>query len=58
MKIIKIVDGREVEKDIEEYDEKDKIIFTKNGRARNILMWSLDRNIYNNIKKARDAHEL
>ncbi|PON89778.1 hypothetical protein TorRG33x02_144580 [Trema orientale] len=46
LKITKIIDGREVEKDIEEYDEKDKITFTKNGRVRNIFMCGLNRNIY------------
>ncbi|PON55777.1 Zinc finger, CCHC-type, partial [Parasponia andersonii] len=58
LKMTKIVNGVEVEKDIEEYDEKDKMSFTKNGKARNILMCGLDRNVYNNIEKAKDTHEL
>ena len=33
----------------EKLDDKDKIIFSKNAKAKNFLICGLDRNIYNSV---------
>ena len=42
----KNVDDRFVEKTHEDFDEKDNISISKNAKAKNYLIYGLDRNIY------------
>ena len=42
----------------EELDDKDKIILSKNAKAKNFLICGLDRNIYNNVNQASSDHDM
>ena len=55
---MKKVDDRFVEKTRKDFDEKEKIMISKNAKAKNYLICELDRNIYNSIDQASSAHEL
>ena len=46
---MKKVDDRLVEKTHEDFDEKDKIMISKNAKVKNYLIYGLDRNIHNSI---------
>ncbi|PON45668.1 hypothetical protein TorRG33x02_328160, partial [Trema orientale] len=54
----KIIDNKFVEKEFYEFDDFDKIMFSKNGCAFNCLLCSLDVNIYNSVQMATSAHEM
>ena len=54
----KNVDDRFVEKTHEDFDERDKIMIFKNIKAKNYLICRLDRNIYNCVDQASNAHEM
>ena len=42
----------------EELYDKDKIILSKNAKAKSFLMCGLDRNIYNSVDQASSAHDM
>ena len=39
-------------------DDKDKIMISKNNKAKNYLICGLDRNIYNSVDQTSSAHEM
>ena len=47
-----------VAKTHEDLDEKDKIVISKNAKAKNYLICGLDRSIYNSVEKASNAFEM
>ena len=47
-----------VDKVHEELDDKDKIMLSKNAKAKNFLTCDLDRNIYNSVDQASSAHDM
>ena len=53
----KKIDDRFVEKTHEDLDDKDKIMISKNAKAKNYLICGLDRNIYNSVDKASMMHQ-
>ena len=55
---MKNVDEWFVEKTHEDFDEKDKIMISKNAKAKNYLIYGLDRNIYNSVDQASSTHEM
>ena len=54
----KKVDDTFIAKVHEELDDKDKIILSKNAKAKNFLICGLDRNIYNSVDHASSAHDM
>ena len=46
---MKKVDDTLVEKTNEDFDEKEKIMMSKNSKAKNYVICGLDRNIYNSV---------
>ena len=54
----KKIEGRFVYKAHEDLDEKDKIMISKNAKATNYLICDIDRNIYNSMGQASNAHEM
>ena len=54
----KKVDDRFVEKTHEDLDDKDKIMISKNAKAKNYYICCLDKNIYNSFDQASKAHEM
>ena len=55
---MKKIDDRFVEKTHEDFDEKDKIMTSKNAKAKNYLTCGLDRNIYNSVDQASSAYKI
>ena len=55
---MKKIDNRFVEKTHEDFDERDKIMISKNTKAKNYLIYGLDRNIYNSVDQASSAHKM
>ena len=53
----KKVDDRFVDKTYEDLDDKDKIMISKNAKAKNYLICDLNKNIYNSVDQASSAHE-
>ena len=51
----KIIGHKLVEKELDEYDDFDKIMFSKNGCIFNYLLCSIDINIYNSVQMATNA---
>ena len=58
MILMKKVDDKFVEKTREDFDEKEKIMISKNAKANNYLICRLDRNIYNSVDQTSCAHEM
>ena len=54
----KKVNNRLIKKRHEDFDEKDKIVISKNAKAKNYWIYGLDINIYNNVDQASYAHEM
>ena len=54
----KKVENRWVLKTHEDFDDRDKILISKNARAKHCLFCSLDRDIFNSIDQASSAHEI
>ena len=54
----KKVDNFFVEKSYEELDDKDRVILSKNAKAKHYLICGLDRDIYNSVDQASSAHEM
>ena len=54
----KKIDDIFVEKTHEDLDDKDKIMISKNAKAKNSLICGLDRNIYNRVDQASSAHKM
>ena len=54
----KKVDDRFVDKVHEELDEKDKIMISKNAKAKNFLICCLDRNIYSSVNQASSENDM
>ena len=54
----KKIDDIFVAKVHEELDVKDKIILSKNTKAKNFLICGIDRNIYNSVDQASSAHDM
>ena len=42
----------------EEFDEKDKVLISKNARVKHYLFCSLDRDIFNSIENASSAYDI
>ena len=58
MILMKQVDDRFVEKNHRDFDERDKIMISKNAKAKNYLIFGLDRNINNSVDPESGAHEM
>ena len=53
----KVEDGW-VLKTHEDFDDNDKMLISKNARAKHYLISSLDRDIFNSVDQASSAHEI
>ena len=58
MILMKKVDDRFVEKTYEDFDERYKIMISKNAKTKNNLIYGLDKNIYNSIDQTSSAHKM
>ena len=58
MILMKKVDDRFVEKTYKDFDEKDKIMMSKNAKTKNYLIYGLDRNIYNSVDQVSSAYKM
>ena len=47
-----------VDKGHEELDDKNKVMLSKNAKAKHYLICGLDRDIYNSVDQASSAHEM
>ena len=54
----KKVDNVLVEKSYEDLDDKDKVLLSKNARAKHYLFCGLDRDIFNSVENASSAHDI
>ena len=54
----KKVENRWVLKTHEDFDDRAKILISKNTRAKHYLFCNLDRDILNNIDQASSAHKI
>ena len=54
----KMVEDAWVLKTHEAFDDKDKILISKNSRAKHYLFCSLNTNIFNSVENALSAHNI